>query len=127
MTIDTAPADVEERGRTELRERAVEKIVVAAASEVDDVASPVTRLLGQTLGSADLDGRPAADVRLDGDLVTAEVRLSVRWPASLADVTDRVRVRIGERLDDLAGLRLGHVDITVTDLPTDGRTRPRVA
>lgn len=127
MTADTSADAVDDRGRTELRERAVAKIVVAAASEVDDVASPVTRVLGQTLGSADLDGRPAADVRLDGDLVTAEVRLSVRWPASVADATDRVRTRIGERLDDLAGLRLGHVDITVTDLPTDGRTRPRVA
>lgn len=127
MSADTSAGDVAERGRTELRERAVEKIVAAAASEVDGVAAPVTRVLGQTLGSADLDGRPAADVRLAGDLVTAEVRLSVHWPASLADVTDRVRVRIGERLNDVAGLRLGHVDITVTDLPTDGRSRPRVA
>lgn len=114
------------RGRTELRERAVERLVVAAAGEVHGVAAPVTRVLGQALGSADLHGRPSADVRLAGDLVTCQVRLSVAWPAPVLDVAEQVRLRVADRLADLADLRVGHVDIVVTALPTGGRSRPRV-
>lgn len=119
--------DAADRGRTELSQQAVERLVTAAASEVAEVAGPVTRVLGQKLGSADLDGRPSVDVRLAGDLVTGEVHLSVRWPGSLVDVADAVRTRVSERLDDLAGLRVGHLDVLVTALPVDARPRPRVA
>ena len=120
-------ADAADRGRTQLSQQAVERLVTAAASEVAEVAGPVTRVLGQKLGSADLDGRPSVDVRLAGDLVTGEVHLSVRWPASLVDVADAVRTRVRERLSDLAGLRVGHLDVLVTALPVDARPRPRVA
>lgn len=119
--------DVADRGRTELTQQAVERLVMAAASEVPEVAGPVTRVLGQKLGSADLDGRPSVHVRLAGDLVTGEVHLSVRWPAPLVDVADRVRARVCDRLGDLAGLRVGHLDVLVTALPVDARPRPRVA
>ena len=127
--VEPTPAAVEpatSRGRTELRERAVERLVVAAAAEVHGVAAPVTRVLGQALGSADLHGRPSADVRLAGDLVTCQVRLSVAWPAPVLVVAEQVRLRVTDRLADLAELRVGHVDVVVTALPTGGRSRPRV-
>lgn len=124
--VDDAAAEVAHRGQLELRERAVEKLVAAAAAEVDDVAGPVSRVLGQQLGSADLDGRPSADVTIAGDLVTASVSLSVRWPASVPDVADAVRHRVSERLSALADLRVGHVDVVVTALPVDRRRRRRV-
>lgn len=119
--------DAADRGRTEFTQKAVERLVMAAASEVPEVAGPVTRVLGQKLGSADLDGRPSGDVRLAGDVVTGEVHLSVRWPASLVDVADAVRARVHERLGGLAGLRVGHLDVLVTALPVDARPGPRVA
>ncbi|MCY7365536.1 MAG: Asp23/Gls24 family envelope stress response protein [Frankiaceae bacterium] len=124
--VDGAAAEVAQRGQLELRERAIEKLVTAAAAEVDDVAGPVSRVLGQQVGRADLDGRPSADVTLAGDLVTASVSLSVRWPASVPDVADAVRHRVRERLSTLADLRVGHVDVVVTALPVDRRRRRRV-
>lgn len=114
------------RGRLELREKAVEHLVRLAAAEVDDVGGPVTRVLGQALGSADLDARPRADVTVTGDLVTVELSVSVVWPAPVSEVADRIRQRVGERLNALAGLRLGHVDVRVTALPRDQRRRRRV-
>jgi uncharacterized alkaline shock family protein YloU len=121
----TAP-DAHDRGRTELSERAVERLVVAAAAEVDGVAAPVSRVLGQALGSADMDGRVSATIRLAGDLVTVDLRLSVQWPCSIPGVADRVRHHIEERLGELAELRVGYVDIAVTALPVDRRSRRRV-
>lgn len=117
----------EQRGRTELRERAVERLVVAAAGSVPEVGGPATRVLGQTVGSADPESRPSADVTVAGDLVTADVRVSVRWPAPVAEVADAVRSRVEESLGRLADLRVGHVDVHVTALPAGTRPRPRVA
>jgi uncharacterized alkaline shock family protein YloU len=121
-----ARTDPAGRGRLELRERAVERLVRLAAAEVPDVGGPVTRVLGQAVGSADLDGRPRADVVVTGDLVTALLSVSVVWPAPVLEVADRVRQRVGERLSTLAGLRVGHVDVRVTSLPRDQRRGRRV-
>lgn len=132
MTGPTEPepaglARPEERGRTELRERAVQRLVVAAAGSVPEVGGPTTRVLGQTVGSADPESRPSAEVTVAGDLVTADVRVSVRWPAPVVEVADSVRSRVEESLGRLADLRVGHVDVHVTALPTGTRPRPRVA
>lgn len=124
-SAELAPA--EDRGRTELRERAVERLVVAAAAAVPEVAGPVTRVLGQPVGSVNPDSRPSADVTVAGDLVTADVRISVRWPAPVVEVGDAVRARVEESLGRLADLRVGHVDVHVTALPVGARPRPRVA
>jgi uncharacterized alkaline shock family protein YloU len=123
---DRAPVDAADRGRLEVRRKAIERLVVHAAAEVDDVGGPVTRVLGQALGSADLDGRPRADVTVTGDLVTVELSVSVVWPAPVVEVAQRLRSRVGERLSSLAAMRVGHVDVHVTALPTDRRQRRRV-
>lgn len=123
---DHAPGDAGGRGRLEVRKKAVEHLVVQAAAEVDDVGGPVTRVLGQALGSADLDGRPHADVTVTGDLVTVELSVSVVWPAPVAEVAERLRSRVRERLASLASMRVGHVDVHVTALPSDRRRRRRV-
>jgi uncharacterized alkaline shock family protein YloU len=123
---DPAPVDAGDRGRLEVRRKAVERLVVHAAAEVDEVGGPVTRVLGQALGSADLDGRPRAAVTVTGDLVTVELSVSVVWPAPVVEVAQRLRSRVGERLSSLAAMRVGHVDVHVTALPPDRRQRRRV-
>jgi uncharacterized alkaline shock family protein YloU len=113
------------RGRLEIRPRAVERIITAAAGEVAGVGSSVHRVLGQALGSADPEARPRVKALVAGDLVTAELSMSAPWGEPLARTAAAVRGRVAERLQDLAGMRLGHVDITVTAL-TSGTSRRRV-
>lgn len=127
MTAPTELAPAAERGRTEVRERAVERLVVAAAGSLPEVGGPATRVLGQTVGSHDPESRPSAEVTVAGDLVTAEVRISVRWPAPVTEVADAVRSRVEESLGRLADLRVGHVDVHVTAFSAGTRPRPRVA
>lgn len=114
-----------ERGRLVISPRAVQRIAAAAAAEVDAAGGSVSRVFGQALGSADPDARPQVKATVSGDLVTAEVSMSVPWPCPVSDVADRVRQRVQQQLQTLAGLRVGHVDITVTALP-QGRRRRRV-
>lgn len=125
-SVEAAVDDPGLRGHLELRTRAVERLVAAAAAEVDEVGGSVSRLLGQQVGSADPGGRPQVAVTVAGDLVTVEVDLSVRWPSSVPEVADRLRDRIRERLAEQADLRVGHVDVNVTALPTGRRHRRRV-
>ena len=131
MTVTTAPHDAPAapdqpepeqpdaggRGRLDIRQRAVEKIIAAAAGEVDGVGGSVHRVLGQALGSADAKSRPQATATVAGDLVTAELSMSVLWPTPVPQTAGLVRERVTARLDRLARLRLGHLDITVTALP----------
>jgi len=124
--VPTRKDDPGLRGGLELRDRAVARLAVAAASEVSDVAAPVSRVLGQALGGVDLDGRVKADVSVAGDVATVRVSLSVRWPAPIVEVAEAVRTRVTQRLSELAGLRVSHVDVQVTALPTDRRSRRRV-
>ena len=105
--------------------RAVQRIVAAAAAEVDAAGGSASRVFGQALRSADPDARPQVKATVSGDLVTAEVSMSVPWPCPVSDVADRVRERIQLQLHTLAALRVGHVDIIVTALP-QGRRRRRV-
>lgn len=120
---DAVPAG--ERGRLVISPRAVQSMVAAAAAEVDAAGGSVSRVFGQTLGSANPDARPQVKATISGDLVTAEVSMSVPWPCPVSDVTDRVRQCVRKQLYALAALRVGHVDIHVTALP-QGRRRRRV-
>jgi uncharacterized alkaline shock family protein YloU len=92
---------------------------------VDAAGGSVSRVLGQTLRSANPDALPQVKATVSGDLVTAEVSMSVPWPCPVSDVADRVRWQVQHQLYALAAMRIGHVDITVTALP-QGRRRRRV-
>ena len=127
VALDVAPDAGQDRGRTVVQDRAVERLVVMAASEAAGVVGPVSRVLGQKLGSADLAGRVKATVEVSGDLAAVTVTLSVLWPHPIAEVADDVRERVRERLSELAGLRTAHVDVHVTALPTGRPARRRVA
>lgn len=122
-----APDPVADRGSLTVSDRAVARIIAASAAEVEGVGGPVTRLLGQSLGSADPDAVPKVSAVVSADLVTAQLQLSVRWPAPVLEVVDQVRARVQQQLAALADLRTGHLDIAVTALPVDRRSRRRVA
>jgi uncharacterized alkaline shock family protein YloU len=128
--LETRPAanatDAADRGRLDIRTRAVEQIITAAAGEVDAVGGSVHRVLGQALGSADPDARPRAKATVAGTLVTGELSMSLPWGTPVPQAAKQVREHVAHRLDELARFRLGHLDITVTALPA--RTlRRRVA
>ena len=47
-----------------------------------------------------------------------DLSISVRWPASVPEVTSAVRDRVRRRVRALTGLTVSDVDISVTDLVT---------
>lgn len=114
------------RGRTTLADRAVERIAAKAVSEVEGVGGSARRMLGVVVGGADPDRAAEVSAEVRGETVSLRVRLSVLYPVSVAGTTEQVRTHLRRRVEELTGLPVPRVDITVTALHRDavgGRVR----
>jgi uncharacterized alkaline shock family protein YloU len=107
-----------DRGITEIDDRVIVAIACRAAAETPGIGGVHERVPGVHRGR---DGRPRGRTAADGDLVTARVRISVDYPASVRDVTREARRRIRDQVRALTGLRVGPVDIDVAALPQGRR------
>lgn len=118
-------------GRTELglitiNDRVVAKMAARAATEIPDAGAAAPRVLGRSVTGAavvgarttSLTGLPKASADVDGSVVTLDLSISVRWPASVPEVTSAVRERVRSRVSGLTGLTVAEVSISVTDLVT---------
>jgi uncharacterized alkaline shock family protein YloU len=114
-----------ERGELTIADRVVERIVEAAVAEVDGVTGAPPSVLGHSLRRTTEATKARVSAAVDGGVVTATVRLSVRWPAPVLDVTRHVRARIVDRVEAMAGLRVAEVDVVVTGLYSPARQRVR--
>ena len=123
---DAGPGDAAHRGALEFKVKAIQRLVAAAAAEVDRVGGPRSRHLGQEWGRVDTDRQVKASVTVAGDVVTAAVSLTVLWPEPIFEVADQVRARVRDRVAELTGLRVSYVDVHITALPAGRRARRHV-
>jgi uncharacterized alkaline shock family protein YloU len=142
MTTSTAiqpAAAVSGPGRNELgmisiNDRVVEKMAAGAAIEIPDAGAAASRFLGRSMAGASalgarqtsLTGLPKASADVDGSLVNLDLSISVRWPASVPQVTSAVRENVRRRVSELTGLTVSEVTISVTALVTQLPAPPRV-
>ncbi|NUR70364.1 MAG: Asp23/Gls24 family envelope stress response protein [Hamadaea sp.] len=108
-------------GAVHIKDDVVAKLAAYLATEVPDVGGPARGLSRLPLGGqgADLNRRPLVSAHVDGGRAYLDVTASVRWPASVAEVTTEVRRHLRERIHELTGLEVGEVRIEVTDLITE--------
>lgn len=109
----TTRADAEDRGRTSLSDKVVEKTVARAALEVDHVHG-VSGGIATTVFNTD----PAVDVQatIDGHLAQLRVKVEVDYPVSLRTVTRELRRHVSDRVHQLCELTVTDVDVNVTAL-----------
>lgn len=120
-------------GAVTLADKVVSKITVQAVSEVPNAGSATPRILGRAVGSGvpgirqtQLGGQPKVSVDVDLSIASIEISISVRWPASVPQVSAAVRAHVIERVAELTGLTIADVRIHVTDLITNVAAPPRV-
>ena len=65
-------------------------------------------------------------MEVDGSKAFVTLEISVRWPASVPEITGQVRRHVRDRVRELTGLDVDEVHITVADLATDITPPPRV-
>ena len=123
-----------ELGTISIADTVVSKIAARAAAENPDAGAAVARMLGRAVPGAghlglrgtDLDALPKTSVDVDGSKAYVNLEISVRWPASVPEVTAQVRRHVRERVRELTGLDVDEVHIVVSDLATDITPPPRV-
>ncbi|WP_410586328.1 Asp23/Gls24 family envelope stress response protein [Amycolatopsis sp. lyj-23] len=115
-----------ERGTLTIAEQAVQRLAAHAVLELDDVGGAAGRFLGVSLGAEELDRSAKVTAHVTEDQVTLDVRLSITYPASVTRTTERAREHLGRRVEELTGLVVTRVDITVTALHTTATERRRV-
>jgi hypothetical protein len=91
----------------------------AGRNELGTISMPGVRTI-------DLEGLPKTTVDVDGSKAFITLEISVRWPASIPEVTAQVRSHVRDRVRQLAGLDVDEVHIVVADLATDITSPPRV-
>ena len=139
MSVGTGVEPAARGGRSELgtisiADAVVSKIAARAAAENPDAGAAVTRMLGRAVPGAgplgvrgtDLEALPKTSVEVDGSKAFVTLEISVRWPASVPEITGQVRRHVRDRVRELTGLDVDEVHITVADLATDITPPPRV-
>ncbi|MGW1681789.1 Asp23/Gls24 family envelope stress response protein [Saccharopolyspora sp. NPDC002376] len=106
----------EERGSTTVADRAIEAMAAHIIAEVDQVGGAARRVFGVTAGSERAEQQPRVTAEVHGSVCALRARLSVCYPAPVAQVTEEVRQLLIDRLAVLADLQVRTVDITVTAL-----------
>ncbi|MDQ2845431.1 MAG: Asp23/Gls24 family envelope stress response protein [Actinomycetota bacterium] len=129
MTVQpsTAPAegassDAETRGKTTLADRVVEKIAARAAAEVPHCLGLHRRVVGITTGRTAV----TADAVTDGAITGLSLSVAIAYPAPIISTTRQVRTHVRHRVENLCGLTVDHVDITVADVIRPERKEQRV-
>lgn len=99
------PAD---RGLLEIAPPVAEKIACRAATEVEGTG-----------------GRVRADADLASGRASIRLELGVEYPRPVGTVAAEVRRRVTSRVNELTGLTVEAVDITVAELPPPPRRQAR--
>lgn len=132
MAADGQDSQTPDLGAIHVGKDVVAKVAAYAATELPDVGGP-TRGLGRMpggemlgVGRADLHRRPKVTAHVDDGKAYLDLVVSVRWPASVPQVTSTLRNHLRQRVQQLTGLQVGEVRIEVADLIGDTAPVARV-
>ncbi|WP_410574786.1 Asp23/Gls24 family envelope stress response protein [Amycolatopsis sp. cmx-4-61] len=122
----TGPADPGERGALTIADSTVERIAAHAVAEVTGVGGAANRVLGITVGGETPDRSAKVSATVTAGTAALAVRLSIGYPQSVRDTTEAAREHLARRVEELTGLAVERVDITVTALHTETSETRRV-
>jgi uncharacterized alkaline shock family protein YloU len=130
-----APADHDLRtpylGEIHISKQVIAKVAARAATELPEVGGPsrgLARLPGgdKLSGGADLHRQPKVIAHIDDGRAYLDLVVSVRWPASVPQVSATLRDHLCQKVQQLTGLQVGGVRIAVADLVTETAPVARV-
>ena len=122
---------VSERGRTTISDTIVSTIAGMAAQEVEGVymggsaARAASGILGSITGSESQSRGVSAEV---GTVETAiDLTMGIEYGRDILPIVDEVRRRISDRVQNMTGLRVTELNVTISDVifPEEGGRRRR--
>ncbi len=113
-----------ERGSLAVADRVVERVAGHAVTRVEGAGAAPRRLLGVSLGDSRPDREASVNARVDGSTATVEATVAIAWPASVREVTARLREQVRDDVARITGVRVAHVDVDVVSMSAPA-ARPR--
>ncbi|GAA2012684.1 MULTISPECIES: Asp23/Gls24 family envelope stress response protein [Nocardioides] len=117
---EPALAPPEDRGRLDVRTRALQHVVERAALEAPGTVSrrpAMGSALGSSVGSAlgrlTGSGSPQATVTVHGARARVEVDVAAVWPCAVSDIAEGVRATVQRETARISGIDITTVDVTV--------------
>jgi uncharacterized alkaline shock family protein YloU len=111
----------EERGRTVIADKVVERIAAMAAREIENVVDTRSGLSRLARGAL-----PHAEAVVAGGTSRIKVEVAAQWPTPLSEIAGGVRDHVGERVHTLTGVEVVAVDVRVADMAYAGAEKRRV-
>jgi uncharacterized alkaline shock family protein YloU len=116
-----------ERGVTSIGDEVVEKIAGYAAREIEgvyDLGGDVARIFASVkerigLGDKDEQSDRGVTVRLEGKNASIKIVIVIEYGYQVYTVTEQVRSKVIDKVEDLLGLEVTAVDILVDDIHID--------
>lgn len=122
ITAAAPAAPREDRGITSVPAQVVARIAEQVASEVPHIGSDAGGVLG--VGARrDFASRPSARCDLYGRTAVLTLDVGVDFPVPLAPTLRTLREQVRARVQQLTGLEVGRIDVTVSWLNPVDRVR----
>jgi uncharacterized alkaline shock family protein YloU len=102
-------------GTLVIKERAIERVVVAAASTVPAVvraSGGMSRLTGREL--------PRADASVGEHSVSVNLYVGLAWPCNISEVAASIRAEVDRALESIVGLPLHQLNVVVAATSPEG-------
>jgi len=116
----TTPGHSIELGKTEIADSVVSKIAGIAAREVPGVhalgggAARAIGALRERVGQT--DHSQGISVEVGETQVAADVKIIAEYPVALQQVADDVRAAVGQAIEDLVGMQVAEINVTIADV-----------
>jgi uncharacterized alkaline shock family protein YloU len=129
-TTFPAPTLAVATGKTTIVDPVIAKIVGLAAREVPGVfalgggAARIVGSIRDAIGTSDLS--QGIKVEVGETQVAADVTIVVEYPLPLQQVADGVRAAVAAAINELIGMEVAEINVTVTDvhIPSDDENEP---
>ena len=111
-----------ERGSTSISDSVVSKIAGIASQEVDGIrmgsggSQAVSGILGSITGGSSGSQTQGVSVEVGQEEAAVDLTVAVEYGASIPQVAQAVRRNVINRVENLVGLRVTEVNITVNDV-----------
>ncbi|RRD49069.1 Asp23/Gls24 family envelope stress response protein [Arachnia propionica] len=125
MTSAKTPAPIKDQGKTTIENSVVAKVAGIAAREtrgVHALGGGVARALGAIREAvASADQTQGISVEVGERQVAVDVVIVAEYPSPLQEVADGVRSNIIDAIENIVGMEVTEVNVTVNDvhLPSD--------
>lgn len=116
--------DIDSRGETTMAAQVIEKIAAQVALDETLAGGSSGGFLGLG-GRTDLGAKPKTSVEVTGNFASLKVEVALPYPTPLREASNQLRQRLMARVQELTGLEVKQVDVSIAWLSSSSGSGKR--